>query len=156
MEKSVDQGDGAGCRQARIVIADDFETLRRGLRSLLGSAVCGEAENGRQAIERVVELRPDLVILDWTMPVMNGFEAIKAIRELAPGTKILVFSLHDPKAVREEALAAGADAFLHKTTKGDEIVRTVERLVAPMSSLQPSAISPRKNDGKARAAAKPI
>jgi DNA-binding NarL/FixJ family response regulator len=123
--------DGVPFRGARIVIADDFEMLRRGLKSLLGSAVCGEAENGQEAIQRVRELHPDLIILDWGMPVMNGFEAAKAIRCLAPQTRILVFSLHDERAIKEQALAAGADAFLHKTTRGEEILKTIEELLAP-------------------------
>ena len=134
MDGNVPPESGA-LRNPRIVIADDFETLRRGLRSLLGSAVCGEAKNGQEAIQRVLELRPNLVILDWTMPVMSGLEALKAIRSLAPETKILVFSLHSEDAVKEEALRAGADAFLHKTTTGDTILKTIAALLPGMSLL---------------------
>jgi DNA-binding NarL/FixJ family response regulator len=126
------RNDGVPLRTPRIVIADDFETLRRGLRSLLGSAVCGEAENGQEAIQRVLELHPDLVILDWGMPVMSGFEAAKAIRRLAPHMKILIFSLYEEKVVKEQALAAGADAFLSKTARGDDIIRTIEELLMPL------------------------
>jgi DNA-binding NarL/FixJ family response regulator len=81
----------------------------------------------------VLELHPDLVILDWGMPVMSGWEAAKAIRRLAPNVKILVFSLHDEMAVKEHALAAGADAFLHKTARSDDILRAIERLLAPLA-----------------------
>jgi DNA-binding NarL/FixJ family response regulator len=119
-------------RQARIVIADDFETLRRGLRSLLGPAVCAEAENGREAIQKVLEFRPDLVILDWTMPVMNGLEAATAIRSIAPNTKIIVFSLHNDSRIQQEALRAGADLFLHKTAKADVILDAISRLLQPL------------------------
>lgn len=116
------------------MVADDFETLRRGLKDLPGPAVCGEAANGQEAIQKVLELHPDLVILDWSMPVMNGLEAAKAIISLAPQTKILVFSLHKAKTIKEQALAAGADAFLHKTAKGDEILRIIGELLASTGS----------------------
>src|ERR1700741_5631175 len=99
MDKLVQSASGAPARQPRIVIADDFETLRRGLKSLLGTAVCGEAENGQKAVEKVKELRPDIVILDWTMTVMNGLQAARAIRAFAPETKIIVFSLHNENTV---------------------------------------------------------
>jgi DNA-binding NarL/FixJ family response regulator len=119
------QANQVPSRPPRIVIADDFEMLRKGLKSLLGSAICGEAENGQQAVERVMELRPDIVILDLTMPVMSGLEAAKIIRSRAPETKIMVFSLHDGSTVREEALQAGADVFLHKTATGETILKTI-------------------------------
>lgn len=132
MDKAA-QANPVHSRQSRIVIADDFEMLRRGLKSLLGPAVCGEAENGQQAVERVMELRPDIVILDWTMPVMNGLEAAQMIRRFRPEIKIIVFSLHDGNAVREEALRAGADVFLHKTATGEEILKTIEALTGTLS-----------------------
>jgi DNA-binding NarL/FixJ family response regulator len=133
-------------RKPRIVVADDFETLRRGLIAILGEAVCGEAENGQQAIQRVVELRPHLVILDLTMPVMNGFEAARAIRSLAPETKILVFSMHDGNAVKQEALRAGADRLLSKTTKAEEILQTVAELLSPLGL--DTSMGPSKNKGR--------
>jgi len=129
MERRVQQANPAPSRKPRIVIADDFETLRRGLKSLLGPAICGEAENGQQAVEKVMQLRPDIITLDWTMPVMNGFEAAKMIRSFAPETKIIVFSLHEGNRVREEALQAGADVFLHKTATGGTILKAIADLM---------------------------
>jgi DNA-binding NarL/FixJ family response regulator len=125
MERVVQQASPVPARQPRIVIADDFEMLRRGLKSLLGPAICGEAENGQQAVERVMELRPDIIMLDWTMPVMNGLQAARMIRRFAPETKIIVFSLHDGNTVKEEALQAGADIFLHKTATGEDILKAI-------------------------------
>src|SRR5579863_3484540 len=88
---------------ARILLVDDFQRIRSGVRSLLTSEpmeICGEAENGREAIERVRELHPDLVLLDIVMPVMNGIDAAREIRCIAPSTKILFFSVEDsPEAV---------------------------------------------------------
>ena len=130
MERVVQQANPVPARQPRIVIADDFEMLRRGLKSLLGPAVCGEAENGQQAVERVMELRPDIIMLDWTMPVMNGLQAARMIRSFAPETKIIVFSLHDGNTVKEEALQAGADIFLHKTATGEDILKAIAAVMS--------------------------
>jgi DNA-binding NarL/FixJ family response regulator len=114
---------------ARIVVADDFEVLRHGLKRLFNGAVCGEAENGKQAVQKVLELQPDLIILDLGMPVMNGLEATRRIRKLAPKTKILIFTMHDSPAVRDEVLQAGAHAFLHKSTPTDKVLETVKALL---------------------------
>ena len=105
------------------MIADDFETLRRGLKSLLGSMICVEAENGRLAVEKVLELHPDIVILDLTMPVMNGLEAARRIRSLAPETRSSCSLCMTQNTAREQALRAGADGFLHKTALGEDILK---------------------------------
>jgi two-component system, NarL family, nitrate/nitrite response regulator NarL len=91
--------------------------------------VCGEAENGQEAIDLVLELKPDLVVLDLSMPVMNGLQATARIRQLAPSTKILVFSMHDSSQVEHGALTAGADAFLTKGASTDTFIRTVTTLL---------------------------
>ena len=78
---------------ARILLADDFDIVRRGIRGLLdgppGWEICGEAVNGREAVEKTLELKPDLVVLDVGMPIMNGIEAARQIRAFATATKIL-------------------------------------------------------------------
>ena len=142
MERVVQQANPAPPRQPRIVIADDFETLRRGLKSLLGTAICGEAENGQEAVKRVMELRPDIIILDLTMPVMNGLQAARMIRSSAPETKIMVFSLHDANEVREEALKAGADVFLHKTATGEDILKAITALMGTAREAQRRMAAP--------------
>jgi DNA-binding NarL/FixJ family response regulator len=117
----------------RVVLADDHEIVRKGIRAIVNGhspwTVCGEAENGQQAIDLVLELKPDLVILDLSMPVINGLQAAAKIRQLAPSTKILILSIHDSPQIEREALAAGADAFLTKTTSTDTFIRTVTTLL---------------------------
>jgi DNA-binding NarL/FixJ family response regulator len=113
----------------RVVLADDHEMVRRGMRSIVNGhppwTVCGEAENGQQAIDLVLELKPDLIVLDLSMPVMNGLQAAAKIRQLVPSTKILILSMHDSPQAKHEALAVGADAFLTKTASTDAFIRTV-------------------------------
>jgi DNA-binding NarL/FixJ family response regulator len=120
-------------RRAKILLVDDFEVVRTGLKNLLGGhdkwEICGEAENGRQAIDKVDQLSPDLVLLDVTMPVMNGFEAAKEIRRRAPATKIVIFTMHESSRMEEEAKRAGADAYLAKSTPLEKIESTISTLL---------------------------
>ena len=100
----------------RLLIADDHEIVRTGVRTLLKGRpdweICGEATNGRETIAKVFELSPNVVILDLSMPVLNGFEAATEIRRIAPSTKIVFFSVHDVPAT---AIEVGGDAFISKT-----------------------------------------
>jgi DNA-binding NarL/FixJ family response regulator len=119
--------------KARIVLADDHEIVRKGIRSLLDGQfsweVCGEAENGREAVNKVKELQPDLVVLDLSMPVMNGIEAAREIRQIAPKIKIIIFSMHDSERIAEEAKRAGADAYLAKTAHFNEMQKIIGGLL---------------------------
>lgn len=113
----------------RLLIADDNEIVRIAVRIFLKDKheweICGDAENGQEAIAKVGDLSPDVVILDLSMPVMNGFQAAAEIRRIAPLTKIILFSIHDvPRAVRE----VGADAFVSKSTSAEELIATIERV----------------------------
>ena len=83
---------------ARILIVDDHAAVRTTIRSLLdwhSFQVCGDAKNGQEAIEKVIELKPDIVLLDINMPVMNGIQTAYEIRRIAPSTKIVFFTVHD-------------------------------------------------------------
>lgn len=113
--------------------------MRAGLRVVLAQeprfAICGEAVNGREAVSKVQELTPDAVVLDISMPVMNGLEAAREIRRTLPSTKIVMFSMHDSAQMMETARQAGADAFVLKTAPGQELVRTIrELLVQPKNN----------------------
>jgi two-component system nitrate/nitrite response regulator NarL len=117
----------------RVLLADDHETVRAGLRVVLAQEprfqICGEAENGRDAVAKVQQLQPDAVILDVSMPVMNGLEAAREIRRVAPSTKIVMFSMHDSTQMIETARQAGADAFVLKSAPSQDLVRTIRDLV---------------------------
>jgi two-component system, NarL family, nitrate/nitrite response regulator NarL len=116
---------------SRILVADDHQAERENLRSAFkGEAVefCGEAGDGEEAVDRAKELKPDLVLLDVSMPVMNGLEAAYEIRRAIPSTKIVFFSVEDSLQVSAAARLIGADAFISKpSTK--ELVSTVRRLL---------------------------
>ena len=116
----------------RLLIADDHEVMRLGVRSLLshkrGWHVCGEATTGMEAVEKVCELSPDVVILDLSMPGMNGFEAAEKIRRSAPSTKIVIFSVHEIPA---SARIVGADAFVPKSADADDLISAIELVASP-------------------------
>jgi two-component system nitrate/nitrite response regulator NarL len=127
--------------QFRILLVDDHEVMRRGIRALLSGdthwEIAGEAENGKEAIAQVEKLHPDLVVLDLTMPVMNGLEAARGIRQIAPATKILIFSMHESPQITREAREAGADAFLSKSALADELPLLVKRLLGADGAHRP-------------------
>jgi DNA-binding NarL/FixJ family response regulator len=122
---------------ARLLIVDDHEVVRKGVRTLFAHndsfEVCGEAQNGMEAIRMVPELSPDLVILDLSMPGMNGFETAAKIRLIAPSIKIVFFSVHE---IPSTALWVGADAFVSKSSALQDLVLTVNRVLRLDENLQ--------------------
>jgi two-component system nitrate/nitrite response regulator NarL len=113
----------------RILVVDDSEAVHKLVRALLRHKsdweICGDAVNGQEAISKVRELSPDLVILDLTMPVMNGFEAAAEIRRIAPLTKIVFFSVHELPVT---STIAWADALVTKTAPVQDLITTIERV----------------------------
>jgi DNA-binding NarL/FixJ family response regulator len=116
----------------RILIADDHEVARRGIRSLLeahpGWEICGEAKDGREAVECANKLKPDLVLLDIGMPRLNGLDAARQILATCPETRILILTMHDSDQVVRDVLAVGARGFLLKSDAGRDLVAAVEAL----------------------------
>ena len=116
----------------KILIADDHAAVRRGMRALLefheGWEVCGEAENGQDAIEKTKQAKPDLVILDVAMPALSGFEVAKLIKELYPETAILSYSILQSEAFLNEALRLGMDAYVSKSGGVQALVKAIEEV----------------------------
>lgn len=118
-----------GTSVIRVVIADDHPHVRSALRHVLeledDFAVVAEAEDGSQAVEQVVRTRPDLVILDYRMPQLNGVQVAREIVRQAPTTAMVMLTSEDDPRVRAEAASAGVARYLLKTGRADELVRTL-------------------------------
>lgn len=116
----------------RILVADDHEIVRRGISSLLstrsGWEVCAEAGNGRAAVEKAKELRPDLVILDLHMPSLNGLEAARQILRDNPQQRILVLTITDSEQMAQELLRVGAKGYVLKSDAATDLIKAVEAL----------------------------
>jgi DNA-binding NarL/FixJ family response regulator len=116
----------------RILIADDHEVARRGIRALLEShpawEVCGEAKDGREAVELAAALKPQLILLDIGMPNLNGLEAARQILAASPDIAILILTMQDSDNVVREVLRAGARGFLLKSDAGSDLIAAVEAL----------------------------
>jgi len=114
----------------RILIADDHPVVRRGLRALLANhpqwEIVAEAEDGIDAVEKVVRLRPDVVLLDISMPRMDGLEACRRIRKLAPACEVLIVTQHDTQQMSSEALKAGARGYVVKSNTVRDLLPAVE------------------------------
>jgi len=120
---------------ATILIVDDVPAIRRSLRRYLEQetrwVICGEAENGKVAVEEVQKLHPDVVLLDLSMPVMNGLDAARAIKAIAPGTHILMFTLHTYPQLLDEARKAGIAAVISKAgADTSEVLDALRSLLA--------------------------
>ena len=107
-----------GTRLTRILIADDHDVVRSGLRSILEAhpnwEVVAEASDGKEAILKAIEAKPDVAVLDYSLPLVNGVEATRQIRGRLPKTEVLIFTMHDNEALIEELLKAGARGYLLK------------------------------------------
>jgi DNA-binding NarL/FixJ family response regulator len=125
----------------RIVIAEDHRILREGLRSLLSSnpdlEVVGEAENGREAIGRAEELKPNLILMDLSMPKMDGLDAIAEIKNRCPDTKVLVLTIHKAEEYVYASLKAGADGYLLKDATQSELMLAVENVLGNKPYISP-------------------
>lgn len=114
----------------RILVADDHESIRRGMRALLetqdGWKVCGEAENGQDAVEKTKALRPDIVILDISMPVLSGFGAARLIKDRFPDVPILAYSMYRSEAFVEEARRIGLGGYVAKSEDGPTLLMAVD------------------------------
>ena len=115
-----------------LVIADDHEVVRKGLRALLearpGWEVAGEAKDGKEAVQQVRDLKPDVIILDISMPLLNGLEATRQIIKENPKARILILTMHESDPLIQEVLNAGARGYLLKSDAGRDLVTAVDAL----------------------------
>ena len=116
----------------RILVADDHDLMRRGIKTLLeshaGWEVCGEAKTGREAVDKVEELKPDIIILDISMPDLNGVEAARRIRKASAATEILILSMHYSDQLIREIVDAGVRGYIMKSDSDRDLIIAVETL----------------------------
>jgi DNA-binding NarL/FixJ family response regulator len=119
-------------KPVRILIADDHDVVRQGVRAVLegqaGWVVCGEASTGREAVAKSIGLQPDVVVLDISMPELNGLEATRQIRR-AVSAKILILTVHESDQIVSEVLDAGAHGYVLKTDAGRTLVEAIRALL---------------------------
>lgn len=118
---------------ARILIVDDHEIVRQGIRNILNRRpeweVCGEAVNGKEGVEAVKRIEPDLVILDITMPVMNGLEATGHISKLGVNSRVLIFTMHDSQRLISDVREAGAQGYVLKSHAARDLIIAIEKIL---------------------------
>jgi DNA-binding NarL/FixJ family response regulator len=127
----------------RILIADDHDLMRRGVKALLQIRsdweICGEANTGREAVSMSEELKPDIVILDISMPDLNGVEAARRIRKASPGTEILILSVHYSDQLIREIVDAGVRGYIVKSDSDRDLIIAVETLAKHKPFFTPRA-----------------
>lgn len=128
--------------KTRVILVDDHKILRDGLRMLItrheGLEICGEAGNGRTALKMVEELKPDLVVMDLTMPDLNGIEATRQMVQRHPDVKVMILTMNSERRYISEALAAGASAYLLKDYAFEELVKGIECVAKGQVYLSPA------------------
>jgi DNA-binding NarL/FixJ family response regulator len=126
----------------RVLLADDHALMREGLRALLSAepdiAIVAEVGNGHDAVRRAGELKPDVALIDITMPDLNGIEAARIIREKCPNTKVIILSMHASSEHVHRALQAGATGYLLKEAAGSEVVAAVHAVCLGKQYLSPA------------------
>ena len=128
-------------RKRQVFVAEDHTILREGLKSILAShpdlEIIGEGSDGMEAIQGVGKYKPDLILLDLSMPRVSGLESIKEIKKISPKTKILVLTIHDTEEYILPALKAGANGYLLKYATQDELFEGINNVLAGKSFLAP-------------------
>jgi DNA-binding NarL/FixJ family response regulator len=126
---------------SRVLVVDDHAVIRRGVQGILRSfpewELCGEAENGQEAIKLAETLKPEIIIMDVSMPVLNGLEATRIIHDLFPNTKILLLTLHSSTELVRTAFRAGARGYVLKSDAEHELVRALNVVVGDGTYVSP-------------------
>jgi DNA-binding NarL/FixJ family response regulator len=128
-------------KKLRILVADDHALVRRGARGVLhsryGWRVVGEASNGLEAVEKAIKLKPDVAIMDISMPELDGVEVVRQIREAVPGSKVLVLTMHESDQMVKRALDAGAHGYILKSDLTDTLPKAVRAVAEGKRFLTP-------------------
>jgi two-component system response regulator NreC len=133
-------------KTVRVLVADDHEVVLEGVRALIERQpeleICGLATTGREAVDLARKTRPDVVVLDMTMPELNGLDAIRQIRKALPDTEVVVFSAHSSEDIIEEVLEAGAKSYIEKTEASRDLVKAIRSVAEhkPFFTSQASQI----------------
>jgi DNA-binding NarL/FixJ family response regulator len=126
---------------SRVLVVDDHAVIRRGVQGILRAypewELCGEAENGQEAIKLAETLRPEIIIMDVSMPVLNGLEATRIIHELLPNTRILLLTLHSSTELVRTAFRAGARGYVLKSDAEHELVRALNVVIGDGTYVSP-------------------
>lgn len=125
----------------KIVVADDHDVVRAGVKTILQARpdwdICGEAADGQEAVDQVQKLHPDVVILDVSMPRLNGLEAAEKITQLQTDTRILIFTMHDSKSIARAAEKAGAQGLVIKSYAARDLIRALDVVLGGGSFFVP-------------------
>ena len=126
----------------RVLLADDSPPMRRALsriiRAIDGWEVCGEAVNGRDAVRLTAKLKPDAILMDISMPGIDGIEAAGLIRKKVPGVKILILSLHQSRQLLERALRAGANGYVLKSNADSDLIEALNSAAKGQTYVSPA------------------
>lgn len=126
-----------------IIVADDHAVIRKGLRTLLeehrGWKIVAEAANGREVVERAVRLRPDVVLMDLSMPEINGLEATRLILKALPNTRVLILSMHNTEELVAETLHAGARGYVLKSDTERDLITALEAVLDNRTFFTPAS-----------------
>jgi DNA-binding NarL/FixJ family response regulator len=119
---------------ARILIADDHEIVREGIRMLISRSrpeweICGEAANGSEAMEAIKSLKPDVVVLDITMPGMSGLEVSSQVTKLDLASRVLIFTMHESEMLPGEVRRTGAQGYVLKSQAARDLIRAIDALL---------------------------
>ena len=129
-------------RQLRVLLADDHVTVRHGLRLLIDGQpdmkVVAEASDGAAAVQRALEVKPDVVVMDISMPDLNGSHATETLKTLLPDTKILILTRHTDTSYVQRLLRSGASGYVLKQSASEELVRAIRRVVTGQTYLDPA------------------
>lgn len=126
----------------RVLITEDHKTVRRGLKMIIAAEtdmeVVGEADNGHEALKLAQELQPDVIIMDISMPVLNGIEATTEIKKAAPSVKILTLTRHADKAYIHKLMQSGVSGYVLKQSEADELLRAIRKIAGGGNYLDPA------------------